>query len=174
MSLAVRLTWLVTGLACAVSSLIQLAGPRYWDATTTLDYLAVYSYTAAWLSLAASVLLLGRVVGRRDVIVVSAVVAIAAVATGVANLIEDGLGIKTWGTVYVIGALATWLGLLPLAFLVWRDGPRGLSVAPALTFIGFAFVSVGGGVIVLVGWAWPALRPKRFLAVAGAPSAGSA
>jgi hypothetical protein len=163
MPVAARIVWLATGLAWAASSLVQLAGPRYWDAATALDYLAVYSFSAAWILLAASALTLGRVVPRRAVVLAGAVVAVAAFLAGTANLVEDGFGLKAWGTLYVIGALGAWLALLPLAFVLWRGGPVALAVAPALTFLGFAAFPIGGGLLVLVGWGAPAIRSASFL-----------
>jgi hypothetical protein len=160
---AARIVWLVTGLVWAGRSLLELAGPDYWDPVTPLDHLAVYSFSAAWMLLAVSVLVLGRLVPRRGVVLTTTVVAVAAFLAGTANAIEDGLGLKTWGALYVVGSLTAWLGLLPLAYLLWRGGPTRLAIAPTLTFLGFAMLPIGGGLLVLAGWAVPAIRPSAIL-----------
>lgn len=157
-----RAAWLLTGLAWATSSLVQLADPQYWDPRTTLDYLAVYTFGLAWLLLSLAVALLARLLAERRIVVVAGIIAATAVTAGVANIVEDGLGHKAWGTVYIIGALATWIGLVPLALLVWRSDRPRLAIAPALNALAFATFPVGGGLLALIGWAAPALRPAAF------------
>jgi hypothetical protein len=56
------------------------------------------------LLLAPSVLRLGRLAGSRSVDAVATVTAIAAIVAGVANLLEDGLGMKGLGASYVADA----------------------------------------------------------------------
>lgn len=158
-----RTVWLLTGLAWAFASLIQLAGPRYWDAVTTLDYLAVYSLSLALLLLAIGVVALARIAPRRAVIVTALVVAAAAAATGVANFVEDGIGLKSWGTIFVISSLTTLFGMVPLAILLWKGPNPRLALVPGLTLLGFATFPIGGGLLILAGWGLLAIRPRALV-----------
>ena len=49
-----RIVWLVTGATWAARSLLERADPDYWDPVTTLDWSAVWTFSAALLLLAAS------------------------------------------------------------------------------------------------------------------------
>ena len=57
---------------------------------TTLDWASIWLYSAAWLLLAPAVLLMGRLVASREVRTLAAIVAAGALATGIANGLEDG------------------------------------------------------------------------------------
>ena len=157
-----RLTWLLTGLAWASRSVIAFTPTNYQDPGTILDWGAVWSYTLALLLLAPSVLLLGRLAESRSVDAVAAVTAIAAIVAGVANLLEDGLGMKGFGVVYVAGFLTALLSLLPLAVTLWRAGAPRLALLAVVLFLGLATFTLGGGVIVLGAFAALALRPAWF------------
>ena len=122
-----RVVWLITGVVWAVSGLVLLTDVEYWDPVTSLDYVAVWSYSLGWLGLAVSILLLAGLVASRPVAIVAVVVALGAAAAGIANGIEDGLGMKALGTLYVIGVLVAAFGLLPLILAAFG----GLAIAPS-------------------------------------------
>ena len=120
--LVLRVTILVlTGVAWSVSSLmLVLLHPDYWSPVTTTDYVAVYAYTTAWLLTAGSLLILREVAPpdrllSRTILVVAAGCAIA----GIANALEDGLGMRGLGIIYVLGAIVGGFGLLFVAAMFW-------------------------------------------------------
>lgn len=163
-----RAVWLLTGFVWAGQSLLQSADPEYWDPVTTLDWLAVWSFTACWLLLAPTVILLGRLTLSHQLMAMASVIAIGAVAAGVANAFEDGLGIRALGTIYVLGALTAALGLLPLAATIHRAGYPRLAGLTLLLFFGVVAVVAGGGLVVLgtlgalaVSPVWFAQRAQR-------------
>lgn len=155
-----RIVWLVTGVVWACRSLIEFAHPDYWDPVTALDWSAVWLYSAAWLLMAPSVLLLGRLASSRQVMTVAAVVAIGALLAGGANAIEDGFGVKSLGTLYVVGFMTAWLAFLPLA-ATFRQARcsrlAGLSVA---LFFGVMLFTLGGGLIILGALGSIAVAPR--------------
>jgi hypothetical protein len=165
---AARVTWFLTGLVWAARSLIGLAHPDYWNAVTTLDYTAVWSSSLAWILLGLSVAFIGRLVATRVVLRIATVVAIGAMVAGVANGIEDGLGHRQWGTVYVIGSLTGFLGLLVLAAVIARAGLPRLAVAVVAMFLGIALTAtenvfaVAAAVIVLLVFGALAASPEWF------------
>ena len=148
--LATRMVWLATGLILAARSLIGLAHPAYIDPVTTLDWAAVWSFSLGWILLALSILFIARLAPTREVSLVSTIVAIGALAAGAANAVEDGLGQRAWGTVYIIGSLTGWFGLLALAVVVARAGLRRLAFAVVTIFLGFALGSTGN-VLAIIG-----------------------
>ena len=157
-----RLIWLLTGIAWASRSAIAFTPTNYQDPGTILDWAAVWTYTAALILLAPSVLLLGRLAGSRSVDAVATVTAIAAIVAGVANLLEDGLGMTHLGVFYVAGFLTALLSLLPLAFTLWRARAPRLALLTLVLFLGIATFTLGGGMIVLGAFAALALRPAWF------------
>jgi hypothetical protein len=161
-----RLVWLATGLLWAARSLVGFANPDYWDPVTALDWIAIWLYSAAWLMLAASVLLLGRLVGSREVTVATTIVAAGAIAAGVANGIEDGIGVSWFGTLYVVGFMVGWLGLLGLAATYQRARRTRLAGLAATTFLGILMFNVGGGFIILLALGGLAVAPSWFMAAA--------
>jgi hypothetical protein len=173
MNAVARAVWLVTGLAWAGESLLQFAHPQYWDPLTTLDWLAVWSFSASWLLLAATTILLGRLTGTPQVLAVATVVAIGAVAAGVANAFEDGLGIKSLGTIYVLGSLTAAFGLLALAATIHSSGFTRLARLTLVLFLGAAAVMAGGGLIVLGVLGALAVSPAWFIRPTQLPAATS-
>ena len=77
-----RVVWVTTGFLWAVDGLLLLSDVAYWDPVTTLDHVAVWTYSLAWLFLAASIILLGRLVASRPVALIAAVIAVGAAAAG--------------------------------------------------------------------------------------------
>lgn len=166
MSAVSRAIWLVTGCAWAARSLLGFSQPNFTDPVTALDWLAVWSFTACWLLLAPSVILLARLTASRQVIAIACVVAVGALGAGVANAVEDGLGAKAWGNLYIVGSLTAWFGLLALAFVTNRAGHARLAKLCLALFVGFLLFPLGGGFISLAAWAMLAIAPSNFMATA--------
>lgn len=166
--MAARIVWLATGLVLAACSLIRLGHPDYWDPVTSFDYLAVWSWSLAWILLGLAVAFVGRIAPAGTVRRISTVVAVASIATGIANGIEDGLGQRAWGTVYVVGSLTAWFGLLVLGAALFGEGLRRLGIAVAaifgLLFLGAAesAVSIAAAVATIGIFGGLALRPAWF------------
>ena len=115
-----RVVWLLTGLAWATRSAMEFASPDYSDPVTVLDWASIWVYSVAWLLLAPSVLLIARLAPTRSVVVVSLIASIGAIIAGSANAVEDGLGVSSMGTWYVIGFMTGWLALPVLAVALAR------------------------------------------------------
>ena len=171
MSVVARIVWSATGVAWAAASLVQLAHPDYWDPVTALDWAAVWLYSAAWLTLAPSVLLIARLVDSREVKIAATIVAVGAIAAGVANGVEDGLGASSFGLLYVVGFMVGWLGLIGLAATFARARCVRLAGLSAAIFVGVASITLGGGVIVLVALGSLAVAPSWFIATHAAAEA---
>lgn len=143
----------LAGLTWAARSLQSFADPAYTDPVSLFDWFSVVSFSGAFLLTAAGLLILRENVRpAMNVSVAIAIVVVACVVAGVANLLEDGLGLRGLGTLFAIGSLTAWIGLFVIAAMLGISRDRSLAYVPLLTAIGFAFFQVGGGVITLVGW----------------------
>ena len=155
--------WLATGVAWALSSATLLASPTYWNPSTLLDWVAVVSYTLAWLLLAPAIVLATRLVPSKSSRLVGIALAGAAAVTGLANLAQNGLGTETANDLYVSGILLATILLVPLAYLFARDRSNRLALVAILLFVGIGFTSGGlGGLLVLAAFVALALRPGAF------------
>ena len=154
-----RVIWVTTGIAWAVRSVMEFAHPDYWDPVTALDWSSIWLYSAAWLLFAPSVLLLSRLASSRQVTTVAVVVAIGAGAAGGANAIEDGFGVQALGTLYVVGFMTAWIGLLPLAYRLHKAGQIRLAGLSSLLFVGIVLLPLGGGLLILAGLGSLAIAP---------------
>ncbi len=157
-----RLLWLLTGVAWAATSLIQFAGPEYWDPVTVLDWTAVWLYTAAWLLFAPSVVLIGRFSASPRVAAFAGLCAVGAVIAGTANALEDGFGLEGLGTWYVVGFLMGGLALVPLGLALWKAASTRLAGLSFALFLGIMLFTDGGGLMVLAGLAALAGAPGWF------------
>ena len=157
-----RFIWGVTGIAWAAASLQRFAEAQYWDATSVSDYLAVWLYTAAWLLAAPTVLLMTRGSSGRATNTLALIFAVTAIVVGAANALEDALGLRELGTVYVVGFLVALLTLVPLTAALWRAGLRQLAGVTAALLVGISFVTIGGGVMVFAALTALAVRPAWF------------
>jgi hypothetical protein len=171
MTALARVVWLLTGLLWAATSLLGFAHPDYWDPVTPLDWSAVWLYSAAWLAVAPAVLLLGRLAASRQVMIVATVVAIGALVAGGSNAAEDGFGVSSMGTFYVLGFMTGGLALLPLATTFQRAGHSRLAGLSIALFVGVLLFTLGGGLIILVALGSLAVAPQWFRAAIPAPSA---
>ena len=130
-----------------------LLQPHYINPTTVADYFTVYAYSAALILAAASLVTL-RDVARPLLPQASnlLVIAVACAVAGVANGLEDGLGIKVFGLLYVIGVIVGAGGMIVIAVKFWASPARRLSFVPALGGLAMMTVNLGGGVFGLVAW----------------------
>ena len=145
----------LTGVTWAVFSLQAiLVHPDYWDPVTAADFFAVYAYSAAWLLTAASLPTLREVARPALASSSAAILAVAAACAvaGVANGVEDGLGLKGFGPLYVIGVLVSGFGMFVIAAMLWPSPVRRLTFVPAVGGIAMAGAVIGGGVLGLVAW----------------------
>jgi hypothetical protein len=125
--------------------------PIYWAPSSTLDYAAVALYSAGLITLALCIWRL-RVVHTPAVSRGGAAAALGLGTAGIANLVEDGLGLKPFGVVYAAGVLIGTLALLPLGIGLARAGrPPWLAAAALLTFPGLLLLSQWYGNAVLAG-----------------------
>ena len=160
----------LTGVTWAVRSLqAVLFDPDYWDPASPADFFAVYSFSAALLLTAGSLLILREVV--RPAPQPSAailVVAGACAVTGIANGVEDGLGLKVFGSLYVVGILISVPGMFVIAAMLRTAPGRGLTFVPALGGVAMVLMTIGGGVLGLPAWLRvPGDRRSRALESAG-------
>jgi hypothetical protein len=125
----------------------------YWDPVTAADFFAVYAYSTALLLTAASLQTL-REVARPALARSSAILAVVAACAvaGVANGVEDALGLRGFGLLYVIGVMVGAGGMLVTSSMFWASPARRLAFVPAVAGIAMMAVNIGGGVLGLVAW----------------------
>jgi hypothetical protein len=157
-----RVIWLATGIAWACRSLMSLADPDYLDPMTALDWGSVWLYSVAWLLMAPSVLLMGRLVPTRPILGCAAIVAIGAVLAGTANALEDGFGMGSLGTAYVVGVLLAWLGFVPLAVAFGLARALRLAGLCVVLVVAIPLINTGGSILVLIALGALAMRPAWF------------
>jgi len=130
-----------------------LLQPDYVNPVTAADYFTVYAYSASLLLTAVSLLVLRDVaqplLSRASNILE---VAVACAVAGIANGLEDGLGLRGFGLPYVTGVMVGAGGMLVAAVAVWASPARPLTFVPAVGGLAIATVSLGGGVLGLVAW----------------------
>lgn len=140
-----------TGAVWAARIWIMTMDPTYWSPASTLDYAAVALYSAGLITLAMCMWRL-RVVHTPAVSRGGAAAALGLGTAGIANLVEDGLGLKPFGAVYVAGVLIGTFALIPLGIgLARARRPPWLAAAALLTFPGLIFLSQWYGNVVLAG-----------------------
>jgi len=145
--------YVLTGLVWTGRSLLEvLAHPDYWDPITSLDWLAIWSFSLAFALLALTIPLLARDSRAGHLVdVTAASVALAAALASVANVIEDAFAVTGASTFYVIGALGTLVGLIALCAGLWLDRRRSSALVVLLILVGVASMVLGMGWLVLVG-----------------------
>lgn len=154
--------YVAMGLAVAGRTLLEFAQPQYYDPVTTLDYVAVWSFSLALGLLALAIVLLARdAQAGRLTTVVAIVTGSAAALAAVANSIEDGIGLPAFASLYVPAAMITMVGLPAFAVLLAREGRRRAAIV-AGWWCAVTGVSLGFGVLVLVG-SWLAARDRSGL-----------
>jgi hypothetical protein len=159
----VRIAWILTGVTWAGVSLLFLSDPAYQDPVTAVDWAAVLSYSLAWCFTAPSVLAVACCVRSRPVMIVACIAASGSLIAGSANALEDGLGLREFGSVYILGFFVGWLALPFFAATLWLlAGLPRLACLVGLLFVGIGLFPLGGGLIVLAGFLSVAVAPARF------------
>jgi hypothetical protein len=151
----IAILYLATGLAWTGVSLLEIvAHPHYWEPVTIVDWIAVWTYTLAFVLTALTVPLIARDArAGRAVGVVAAIAGGAAALAAIGNVFEDAFDQSAWSKAYVAGALGTLLAMVGLAaLLALRHRPRS-ALAVALILVGLAVQSAGLGWVALVGGA---------------------
>ena len=144
---------LAVGLTFAFRSLLSFAGPNFWNATSVLDYVAVVSWSVALGMLAPGAWLIAQIsTGRRSVTAAAIVLALGGLVAAVANLIEDGLGVKAFGEIYSYGLAGILGGLIWLAIALALARRWSLVALSVATFAGLFSSEFGGGLLILFGW----------------------
>jgi hypothetical protein len=149
----VAVAYLALGLTWTFRSVLGVvANPEYYDPVTTVDWIAVWSYSLALAFVAVTVPLLARDAGAGRVAAgIAWIAGTAALLAAVANGVEDGVGIASWGAIYVVGTLSLALALLALGAALWiAHRPRHAAVA-IVWLLGFAMINVGLSFLVLIG-----------------------
>jgi hypothetical protein len=149
----VAVAYLALGLTWTFRSVLGVvADPEYYDPVTTVDWVAVWSYSLALAFAAVTVPLLARDAGAGRVATGFAWIAGAgALLAAVANGVEDGVGIASWGSIYVVGTMTMALALLALAAALWIDRRQRQAAVAIMWLLGFATINVGLSFLVLVG-----------------------
>ena len=149
----VALAYVALGLTWTSRSVLGvIADPEYYHPVTTVDWIAVWSYSVALALAAVTVPLLARDAGGgQGATAIARVAGAGALLAAVANGIEDGVGIASWGAIYVVGTMTMALSLIALA-AVLKAGRRPRQAAVAMLWLlGFATVNVGLSFLVFVG-----------------------
>jgi hypothetical protein len=150
---------LVWGVVAASRAALGALGADYWRPVTTLDYLSIWTYSAA-LGLTA---LIAWVTGwlaraRRHAAVAGAIAGAGFAFAGMANGLEDGLGISSFGMAYVIAILTGGIGQIALAVILRSAGERLLAGLAGLLLVPFFLLASWLGVLVVAPAAWAAWR----------------
>ena len=147
------IVYLALGLVWTGRSLLAvIADPQYYDPVTTIDWIAVWTYSLGFVLIAAAVPLLAREArAGRTLYAIAWIVAAGALLAAFANGMEDGVGIESWGSIYVVGSLTMLFGLIAVGAVLWRRQRPTHALVVVLWLAGFALHSAGLGVLVLVG-----------------------
>jgi len=146
------LLFALTGILWLVS---WVAGPSFEMAPSMAKWLVVLVFSAALLSLAVALPVVGRMVGGSLVVRSATIAAAAASLCGVANVFEDGFQIEWFFYVFVLGLLTLDLALMALTIVVARtahDRYRLLALIPAGTLAGILLFPMVGGPVMLITW----------------------
>jgi hypothetical protein len=151
----------LTGFLWLVSWVV---GPSFEMVPSMARWLVVLVFSAALLSLAVALLVVGRMVGGPWVVRMAIIAAAAASLCGVANVFEDGFQIDSFFLVFVGGLLTLDLALLILTLLVARTAhgrSRLLALIPAGTLLGILLFPFVGGPLMLITWLGAAAAALR-------------
>ena len=98
-----RVVWMATGLIWGLAFAMSLTESTYVAPVTALDWLEMWSWSAALASLGVAVLLLTDFAPSRPATSAGIVVALGGIAAAIANALEDGFGREEMSMVYIIG-----------------------------------------------------------------------
>jgi len=146
------LLFALTGILWLVS---WVTGPSFEMTASMARWLVVLAFSAALLSLAVALPVVGRLVGGPSVVRSAIIAGAAASLCSVANVFEDGFQIEWFFFVFVLGLLTLDVALLALTIVIARTAPdryRLLAVIPAGTLAGILLFPMVGGPVMLITW----------------------
>jgi len=144
-----RALWFAAGVTWAVRSLMVFAHPAYTDPVSPLDWFAVWSFSVAFLLIGLAIVTSPALTPTRASRRTALVVALAAAVAGIANALEDGLGVEKMFTVFAISALIALYGPFLVAVIIAIGQRYRLAGWWAGVGLGFFTFPIGGSVIVL-------------------------
>lgn len=157
-----RWVWVATGVASALSSLVPL-GQALVTPLVDLRPLTALVYSAAWLLLGWSSVLLSRLAAARRTHIAGLALAVAASVTSIANLAVNVAGVTGIAEWYSYGILVATVLLVPFAYLFARERLLRLTAFTLGLFLGIGFAPpVLGGLVVLALFVALALRTAWF------------
>ena len=140
-------------IAVAAANLTQ---PQHWVPVAALDYAAMALFSAGMIGLSLSVALLPTSGAARTA---ARIVSGAAATNGIANLLEDGVGLKEFGGLWVASILVLYLALIAFAVLSFRGAMRTIATVAAFSLIGLMLITYGGAALTGATWIVFALAP---------------
>jgi hypothetical protein len=158
-----RTVFALVGVLWGMRSLQAFTEPNFTDPESASDWWAVVSFSLAFTLLPVGLALLVRLTqrGGRTSRVLLAIVALGAVTTAIANVIEDGMGVDAAGIVYLVSTSLTMLMMIALAGVLLASRPRWPGVVVLGTLIGMLNFELGGGVLVLLVWGAAAVAVRQ-------------
>jgi hypothetical protein len=147
-----------------------VAHPAYTDPVNPLDWLAVWSFSLAFLLTAAAIVASPGSTPTRGSRAVALLVVVAATVAGIANALEDGFPVDAMFGVYAVSAMIALIGPFLVALAVAMARRSQLAGWWAALGLGFLTFPIGGGLIILAVALVPVARP-RWLGSASAPLA---
>jgi hypothetical protein len=146
---------LLAGGAVAVRSAIGLQDPDYWNPVTPLDYAAVWWHSAALLGSAGVAWLVAWLArpDRRSA-VAAALGGASLVVAAAANALEDALGMKGLGSVYVFGNVVGGFAMIGLTVALIALHARTLALVALAAFFGPFLHASAAGFVVPVIYVW--------------------
>ncbi len=158
----VRAVFALVGIVWAMRSLQAFAEPNFTDPESVSDWWAVVSFSLCWALLPAGLALLVRLTqrGGRATSALLVIATLGAVATAIANLVEDGMGVDAAGSVYFVSVSLTMLTMIVLAGVLLAGRPRWPGLVVLGTLIGMLNLEAGGGVLVLLVWGATAIAVR--------------
>ena len=156
--------WIACGIAWAFRSVLELYAPEYYDPVSTIDYAAVFGYTAALILSGPAVLLLARLARSTPTLIAATTVAIAAIVAGVANTLEDALDVGWMTWVYLGAILALVAASIALTVTLAVERRFRLAAVLAVLTIGIctAFTVLLGGLLILGAFVAVSAKPTWF------------
>lgn len=150
--------FVAVGLVWAFRSLQAFSDPQFTDPQNFNDWVAVVTLSLATWLLAPALLALPQPPHARWP---AGTAAVAAVVVGLANLLEDGLGVEAAGIGFGLGNAVLLMGCVVMSLVCLVRSPRWAAVVPAGTAVGLLWLENGGGLLCLAVWCLAAWRVKR-------------
>lgn len=159
-----RTVFALVGVLWGMRSLQAFTDPNFTDPESASDWWAVVSFSLCLALLPVGLAFLVRLSQRRGRAsrVLVMIAALGGLTAGIANLIEDGMGVDAAGSVYFVSVSLMMLTMIALAGVLLVDRPRWPGLVVLSTLIGMLNLESGGGVLVLVVWCATAIavRPR--------------